>query len=852
MLTQSELRMSQALGTTSKESPTGSNLRGVLTALGWIALGALVYFLSAKVSIKWWVDPQVRLSPLWLPSGLMIGLAAVCGPWIAIGAGLGAFLFDFDYAQHIRLITFGGALGHAFQAWFGGCMLRDVMLSGVRRWKNLAIHASLLGTLPLAAIGSILHFTNKGAVRPIDSFLCWWLSNIASVMLLAPLVLIFRKGSGFSGKPRVILGVILGVTLVKFIGFSTFEVGGNLGSWAFALTFLALGVAGWMAHQFLFAGAATGVAALATILLTHIQDFQRVDSAGSFNPLVILWSFLLVASFGTHLMAASREDQLALMKRLGQREQQLRAVVNHTETELCLKDASDRILMVNKRFANAVGMDPDGLEGKLASDYPRFPDLIPDPLDSEATRLLSQLGAETEDVVVTGEQQGRHNRYRRQLRSVSLEEGKQGNAILMEIQSLNPMSQLREKLVRLETRFNLATSQGSVGLWEYRAEMDDFWHDQSWCKLLGWQESAEFHYRSDMMALVHPEDRSVAEDFLHRVLDARDHTVTAIFRIKAADGSYLWVQDRGRTIEWDDQNHPVRALGVMHDITSLKETEQELRAAKDMAESADRAKSQFLANMSHELRTPMNAVLGMTHLLSDTNLSAEQREYLDIIRNGGESMTSLITDILDFSKIAAGGVSIENRSYHPRALVEDVCNLLRQSAIRKKILLASHVSDNVPLTLTGDPARIRQILLNLLGNAIKFTDVGRVTLEWRKERIENSSWIEFSVADTGPGIPADRQHLLFRPFSQVDDSDTRRHGGTGLGLAICKTLAEAMGGSIDVESSSGQGCVFTVRLPFKEPGLSGESGEQRKLRSILPLPRIMKGVSLWLRTNPRT
>ncbi len=790
-------------------APAASTFGGVGSVL-WRVLAAFVLYLAAASLSMTWPHFSTNLTPpFWLPTGFMMGLAYLLGPWTGLGAGLGALWFDRDLGLLFCSLS---AVGNGAQAWLGGMFLRRPNeLSGLNLWYAFCLLAAVL-TLPWSALGCILLMDLRGG-HPLDGFLTWWISNMLSVIVMVPCFVSLLAPR--EKKVRWVDAVILITVLAAIYQLTSFAVGhfDLLGTWSFAIIFLSLGLVGLLSHSYALAGASAGVVVLAEALLLNLNSLSRLENR-DINPLVLLWSFLLLAAFGSQLLAAVRHDEAVVLRKLSEREHLLRAVVNHTETELCLKDSEDTILVANERFAKAVGRSPDEVEGRKGSDAPRFQDLVPDPLEAEIPRLLSEPGSQTEDVVVTGEAEGPHHRFRRQAMSVGLGEGRAG--ILLQIQSLDPFSQLREKLVRLETRFNLATSEGSVGLWEYRAETDDFWHDRGWRKLLGWDDSVEFHSHEAVREIIHPDDLPIVDDFLKRVLNARDHTVSAMFRLRRGDGSYVWVQDRGRTLEWDNDNRPVRALGVVHDITSLKQTEQELRTAKDQAESADRAKSQFLANMSHELRTPMNAIVGMAHLLADSELNDEQREYLDIIRNGGESMTALISEILDFSKIAAGAVVIDNRTYLPRAVVEDVCNLLRQTAARKKILLASHVADDIPEALTGDPGRIRQILLNLVGNAIKFTDVGRVTLEWRKVREDGLTWVEFSVADTGPGIPSDRLHLLFRPFSQVDDSDTRRHGGTGLGLAICKSLAEAMGGGIGVQSSHGQGCVFTVRLPLVE------------------------------------
>lgn len=254
---------------------------------------------------------------------------------------------------------------------------------------------------------------------------------------------------------------------------------------------------------------------------------------------------------------------------------------------------------------------------------------------------------------------------------------------------------------------------------------------------------------------------------------------------------------------------------VVQRTAQLERINEDLRLAKEMAEQADRAKGVFLATMSHEVRTPLNGVIGMTNLLLDTNLTEEQKQYLNAIHVSGESLLMLLTDILDFTKIESGKIELEKIKFELKTLVDEVIDIHTDQIKKKKLTVNSTFDPAVPNELIGDFGRIQQILNNLISNAIKFTEAGTITLSVTlQDRKGNKVLVQFEVADTGIGIAAEIRPRLFLPFSQGDSSTTRKYGGAGLGLAICKRLTQILDGTISFESELGKGSQFIVILPL--------------------------------------
>ncbi|HUS04676.1 MAG TPA: response regulator [Bryobacteraceae bacterium] len=501
------------------------------------------------------------------------------------------------------------------------------------------------------------------------------------------------------------------------------------------------------------------------------------------------------------------------------------ALMNNIPDRIYFKDVESRFTRINRAQARYLGLqDPSESLGHTDSDY----------LDPEYARSTR---ADELSIVKTGEplldkmeESGKadggtcwFSTSKVPMRSA----GGEVTGIVGVSRDMTSVKRTEDALRSSDELFRQLANSIDEVFWISNADRSEILYISPEYEKL-WGRTRESLYENAMSwgEAIHPDDRALVFEAME---PGASPYFNEEFRIFHTDGTLRWVL--ARTFPVGDKNGEiVRITGVAQDITERKRAQEMLSHAKLGAEAANRAKTHFLASMSHEIRTPMNAILGITELLAETELTALQREYVGLFQRAGATLLKLINDILDLSKVEAGRLELESCPFDLAALVRDAMEISASGARQKGLRLVDRIQPEVPATLVGDSGRLKQILVNLIGNAIKFTQAGQITIDVRAAAgfSEPGHW-QFSVSDTGVGIPPDKQAMIFENFSQADSSTTRQFGGTGLGLAICRRLVTLMGGEIRVESQVGEGStfIFTVHLPCA----AGQEGKQLEIES---------------------
>jgi signal transduction histidine kinase/DNA-binding response OmpR family regulator len=402
-------------------------------------------------------------------------------------------------------------------------------------------------------------------------------------------------------------------------------------------------------------------------------------------------------------------------------------------------------------------------------------------------------------------------------------------------------------LGQTEERLQLALDAAGLAMWEWDLGRNSVFTSARFSDLLGVAAGAarqELVWSSqELVEKIAVEDRSRLRGALVALFKRVSPRLEVEFRIDSPAGA-VWLECTGEVTQWDMLGRAERVMGILRDVTRRREIAQEMEAARTAAVAANAAKDEFLAHMSHEIRTPLNGVIGMNNLLTHTVLTPEQRQYVELVGSSGRALLVLVNDVLDYSRLQAQMLVLEQVRFDLRRWLWEVVTPQRIAAQAKGLELQCDVQESVPTQAVGDPGRLRQIVINLVSNAIKFTDKGSIQVRLQALAHQGAQqWLQLQVIDSGIGVAADKRESIFSAFVQADSSTSRRYGGSGLGLSICARLAQLMGGRITLDSTPGQGSCFTVQVPLgvahpdipvTQFGQEEPSGVEPTVPSMLP------------------
>jgi PAS domain S-box-containing protein len=512
-------------------------------------------------------------------------------------------------------------------------------------------------------------------------------------------------------------------------------------------------------------------------------------------------------------------------RKLRESEERFRNVFEHAPVGMCVAALDGRCIQVNESLCRMLGYSQEELTGKAWAELTHPDDL------ALSRQMWEQLRREP-DTTVEGEKRYLHRsgsvvwaRVRISLLRDSL---RRPLYCVVHAEDITERKRAVQALQASEEKFRQLAENIREVFWMKGPDNEGMLYISPAYEQI-WGRTCESLYRNPTSWLdaVHPDDLEQAHRLFART--KRGEASEFEYRIRTPDGQEKWIRDRAFPIR-GQAGQVIRVVGIAEEITDRKRYEEELIRAREGADAANRARSRFLANMSHEIRTPMNGVLGMLQLLMGTNLTAEQREYAGVAETSGRTLLALIDDILDLAKIEARKVTVDSQTFQLSEAVEGVVRLLRVQANAKGLNIGWSISPKIPRVLCGDIRRLRQVLTNLLANAVKFTRLGSVTLDVSLEAHDDLAvTVRFTVTDTGIGIRPEQVARLFTPFTQADDSASRKYGGTGLGLAISKQLVELMGGAIGVDSREGQGSTFWFTVVFQLPAADQPLTEPERL-----------------------
>ncbi len=762
----------------------------------WFANIYLVLILIRSQPRQWWFTTSVALL-----CNLGVNMLHGHGLWFSAGTSI---------ANLIEVVV-GATLVNHLVSWNKDPLPVEEVI------KFFLLYLSIAAPVG-AVLGSTCVYLNTGT-RWISVFENWWLGDVVGMLVLAIPGLLY-SGSKLRevARPTVLIRLFIMVTSISGIavGFSYITV--------FPFIFIATLLAIVAVFDTVFVVAVTATASIlltGSLLMLLKQYSPTLLETGTTKQ---LWIAMAAAALLPSLLALLLQQLRERRLRQEESEARFEDMFNLVGTGLTLSDAEGQLLRANRYMLDLLKYDSEAeLIGKTTSELTHPDDLEMalrhkyELIEERADQLLYNMRFVTsEGETVWAEVKSTRMKY------------KNATYLIGQVSDISEQREKAEEISALNQRLGMAADAIGMGIWDWNLSTNElYWDDQMYRLYAIDPERGSMTYEMWRHRL-HPDDIGPTEALLAEALAGKTEFRTQ-FRVVLPTGDILYIQAAATRIT-NETGNTDHMVGMNWDITPLKRTELELSHAKELAEQASQSKSEFLANMSHEIRTPLNAIIGLSQLLTQSILTREQENYLAMIHSSGKSLLNIINDILDLSKIEANKLEITNVSIQLDELMANIGNLMSVNIGDKDVELIVDVEPQLPLRLSGDSVRLEQILINLTGNAVKFTEHGEIIVKVRLlDQSENIANVCFSVSDTGIGMSPQQLGLLFTPFRQADSSATRKYGGTGLGLTISKRLIEMMGGQISVSSQLGEGSQFTFALPL---GVSESNHRNNNDRSL--------------------
>ncbi|HEX5220385.1 MAG TPA: MASE1 domain-containing protein [Verrucomicrobiae bacterium] len=774
-------------------------------------LGKELSFLSSSVAL------------VWPPAGIALAAILLFGYRFWPGVALGAILFSFVNGMPFGFFTFGTAVGNTVGAVVCVFLLRRTVMRepSLERARDVIVYIGLacfLGTTVNAAF-NVVGLIYAGEISPDDFFsslVVWWVPNALAGLVVTPFLVSWSTPSNVRWKPRLVVeAVVCGTGLVggTLISFNSWFV---YGIQNYPLAYLPYPFLIWGALRFGQRGASTG-----TLVVSALALFSLLQKRGPFvshneiESLKLIGSYIGILAVTNMLLAAAAAESRAAQQAVLRSERSYRAVVEDQTELICRFNQDGVVTFANGAYCRFQGKTAAQMLGKnFLTDLNR--EDLDVPLSTLNTLSESQPVLAFDRKVIGADGLSIWHQYN--IRRLSSDDGESFEYQAV-IQDITHRKRYEEALRSSEEKFRSLVSNIPDVVWTATSAGQITYLSDNLINVLGYSSQEVLRSSSDfLLERIHPNDLPDVEQAFVRLFESGQR-LDIEFRFRRKDGEWIWLHNRASVSR--RSGGVCCAEGILSDITKRKQDEQSLQHTKEVAEAANRAKSQFLATMSHELRTPLNAIIGFSEILSDQtfgSLNDRQFKYSSNILNSGRHLLQLINDILDLSKVEAGRLELARTNFSLGKILQDVQTIVRTLANKKNIQLQVKLANNLP-AIHADEPKFKQIMFNLLSNAIKFTpDGGRVTVEGAVERsASGGAELRVTVRDTGIGILPKDHERIFAEFEQVDSSYGRQQQGTGLGLALTKRLIELHGGRIWVESQGieGEGSMFAFVLPVE-------------------------------------